>query len=333
MSSYNNQVAAQIPAEVHMISGCDDNQTSADVSNIQSFQLPDPQGKAGGACTAALLAVLYDENSPQDAGSSWVDVLRQMRRNLGDKGYDQYPQLSSSRMIDVDAPMQILNDPSGVKRAVLIGINYVGQNGELSGCHNDVRNITQYLQGLGFQPSNTQILMDDQRHLEPTYNNIMEAFHWIVNESQPGDTVWIHYSGHGGHVEDQDGDEEDGRDETLIPVDFQSAGQIRDDDLLEHLVKPMKAGVLVTCLMDCCHSGTVLDLPYNFTADGKHSSMEQNDGFDLGHVGSILGFGAELAAGAAMAAGLATMASGGGGGGDGDGDVVGDLVDECCVIL
>jgi len=46
---------------------------------------------------------------------------------------------------------------------------------------------------------------------------------------------------------------DDGYDETLIPVDFHKAGQIRDDDLLKVLVHPMKAGVTMTCLMDCCH--------------------------------------------------------------------------------
>ena len=34
----------------------------------------------------------------------------------------------------------------------------------------------------------------------------------------------IHYSGHGGRLPDQDGDEDDGYDETLIPVDFQRNG-------------------------------------------------------------------------------------------------------------
>jgi hypothetical protein len=48
--------------------------------------------------------------------------------------------------------------------------------------------------------------------------------------------------------------QEDGFDETLIPVDFQSAGQIIDDDILKILVKPMREGVHVTVLMDCCHS-------------------------------------------------------------------------------
>ena len=75
------------------------------------------------------------------------------------------------------------------------------------------------------------------------------------------------------------GDEEDGYDETLIPVDFQQNGQIRDDDLLRILVKPTPAGVTMTCLMDCCHSGTVLDLPYRFTADGDR--MVRNNKIDF----------------------------------------------------
>jgi Caspase domain len=44
--------------------------------------------------------------------------------------------------------------------------------------------------------------------------------------------------------------------QTLIPVDFKRAGQIVDDDIYKHLVKRVKAGVTVTVLMDCCHSGT-----------------------------------------------------------------------------
>mmetsp|Transcript_11345 Transcript_11345/g.20871 ORF Transcript_11345/g.20871 Transcript_11345/m.20871 type:complete len:316 (+) Transcript_11345:207-1154(+) len=314
--SYQDNIDAEIPAEVRMLSGCHDTQTSAD-ANITTFELPDPAGRRGGACTAALLQVLYNDNDgdPQDCSDqSWVEVLRAMRNNLAAEGFTQVPQLSSSRMIEINDPMQIVNNPQGTKRAVLIGINYVGHDpGELSGCHNDVANISKYLKGcLGFEQDNMMVLMDDHRHEEPTYRNIMRAFDWIVSESQPGDTVWIHYSGHGGRLEDQDGDEEDGYDETLCPIDFQTAGQIRDDDLLKHLVKPMKKGVLMTCLMDCCHSGTVLDLPYNFIADGEHAGMERNENFDLGNVMGMLG----AVAGAAMASGA-----------------VGEIADECCVIL
>jgi hypothetical protein len=56
VSSRNSKYTDQeIKATVLMISGCQDSQTSADVSNVSSFTLPDPNGRAGGACTSALL--------------------------------------------------------------------------------------------------------------------------------------------------------------------------------------------------------------------------------------------------------------------------------------
>lgn len=49
-------VSHDIRAQVFMISGCKDKQTSADVSNVSNFSLPVvPNGVAGGACTSALL--------------------------------------------------------------------------------------------------------------------------------------------------------------------------------------------------------------------------------------------------------------------------------------
>ena len=84
---------------------------------------------------------------------------------------------------------------------------------------------------------------------------------------------------------DKSGDEKDGRDETLIPVDFQKwgVGEILDDDIYQKLVLKLKKGVFVTSLMDCCHSGTVLDLPYKFVGDG-----EQEGGM-IGNIGGMIG--------------------------------------------
>jgi hypothetical protein len=70
------------------------------------FALPNPAGKAGGACTSALLQVLYDHGKAAEP-MSWVQVLRKMRSALGTMGYDQMPQLTSSRMIDVNKTMHI----------------------------------------------------------------------------------------------------------------------------------------------------------------------------------------------------------------------------------
>jgi len=268
-----------IPANFVMISGSEDKQTSADVGNVGSFSLPDPAGKAGGACTSALLKVL---NENQGRSMSWIDLLHRMRSILKSKGFDQVPQLSSSRMIDVKNPFEIVPQESqGRRRAVLIGINYEGQQGQLSGCHNDANNIKRYLIGKqGFKEKDMLILIDDDRHHSPTRKNILEAFDRIVEYSKSGDVVFIHYSGHGGRVRDTSGDEADGYDETLIPLDFKRAGQILDDDLYKRLVTKIAKGVTVVVLMDSCHSGTALDLPYEINA--TQSKMSLNQGFNSG---------------------------------------------------
>eukprot|EP00970_Alexandrium_tamarense_P012330 scaffold2857_cov275-Alexandrium_tamarense.AAC.3 len=56
----------ELRKDIRMISGCADHQTSADVSNVSSFQLPDPAGRAGGALTSTLLKVLYADEQKTD---------------------------------------------------------------------------------------------------------------------------------------------------------------------------------------------------------------------------------------------------------------------------
>jgi len=99
----------------------------------------------------------------------------------------------------------------------------------------------------GFQDENITLLLDDGQHTEPTYENILAAYKKVVADSQPGDAVFCHYSGHGGKLRDDDGDEKDGFDETLVPVDYAKAGQIRDDDIFSTLIGPMSKGVVMTC--------------------------------------------------------------------------------------
>lgn len=54
-----------------------------------------------------------------------------MRAELKNLGFDQIPQLTSSRMIEVNETMYIVPEAStGKRRALLIGINYVGQEGK-----------------------------------------------------------------------------------------------------------------------------------------------------------------------------------------------------------
>eukprot|EP00882_Tetradesmus_deserticola_P015807 GHRQ01016844.1.p1 GENE.GHRQ01016844.1~~GHRQ01016844.1.p1 ORF type:complete len:114 (-),score=31.08 GHRQ01016844.1:414-755(-) len=63
------------------------------------------------------------------------------------------------------------------------------------------------------------------------------------------------------------------QDETILPSDFKRAGVIVDDDLNAMLVRPLAPGVTLHALVDACHSGTAMDLPYRakVASDGRFS--------------------------------------------------------------
>lgn len=74
-------------------------------------------------------------------------------------------------------------------------------------------------------------------------------------------------------------EEKDGKDETLVPSDFRTRGHITDDVLRKYLVDKLPYGSKLTAFFDCCHSGTVLDLRYNWLdkrASGKNPTIEKS---------------------------------------------------------
>jgi len=160
---------------------------------------------------------------------------------------------------------------TGKRKALLIGINYFGQRGQLRGCINDVKNMSAYLnENFGYKRDDMVILTDDQQNpmSQPTKQNILRAMHWLVKDAKPNDSLFFHYSGHGGQAKDLDGDEEDGYDEVIYPVDFRQVGHIVDDEMHRIMVQPLQPGVRLTAIFDSCHSGTALDLPYVYSTQG-----------------------------------------------------------------
>lgn len=160
---------------------------------------------------------------------------------------------------------------SGRRKALLIGINYTGSRNRLRGCINDVRNVKAFLERNGYREQDMVILTDEPQRgpkCQPTRDNILRGFQWLVSGARTNDSLFLHYSGHGGQTEDKDGDEEDGYDEVIYPVDHQRAGHIVDDQIHAMIVRPLMPGVRLTALFDSCHSGTVLDLPYVYSTKG-----------------------------------------------------------------
>lgn len=68
-----------------------------------------------------------------------------------------------------------------------------------------------------------------------------------------------------------DKDESDGKDEIILAADFR---RIRDDQLYEWLIKPLASGVRLRCFMDCCNSGSNLDLAFRWDPKKQQSATE-----------------------------------------------------------
>jgi hypothetical protein len=148
-----------------------------------------------------------------------------------------------------------------VNKALLVGINYLNTPYELNGCINDVLFVKDHLiQDMHFKNENILVLRDNDPKNMPTYGNILEKLNNLINNSSQRDNIYIHFSGHGTYVEDQNNDEKDGKDEVFVPVNYEQG--FISDDVLFSIVSKTNTNVLM--VFDCCHSGSLCDLPYKY---------------------------------------------------------------------
>ncbi|MDX2228278.1 MAG: caspase family protein [Leptolyngbyaceae cyanobacterium bins.349] len=97
---------------------------------------------------------------------------------------------------------------------------------------------------------------------EPTYANLVKAFADITQTAQPGDQVYIHYSGHGGRATtiypNLKQGTTDQMDEGLVPMDIGDTAEgryLRDIEMNTLLKRMTEKGLIVTVVLDSCHSG------------------------------------------------------------------------------
>ena len=131
------------------------------------------------------------------------------------------------------------------KFALLIGINYENdEDSRLNGCINDITEMKQKLMTkYDFQSENCFILSD--HHKQPTKQNIINSFFDIL---------------------------------TLITNGF-----IPDDFIYEQFVKKINNSLCkLIFVMDCCHSGSIIDLPYQYKlTNNKYKKTKQNNNLDI----------------------------------------------------
>lgn len=152
------------------------------------------------------------------------------------------------------------------KRALIIAIGkYPAQSGWATiSSDNDVLLIKSSLQRQGFNTQNFAVVTNEQA----TKAGILNAFNTLINNSQAGDIVVFHFSGHGQQVTDTNGDELDGLDEALVPYNAGKTNSNGSGDLKTHLIDDELNALLgrlrtkvgskgdVLVFLDACHTGT-----------------------------------------------------------------------------
>lgn len=152
------------------------------------------------------------------------------------------------------------------KRAFLVGISHYDtaltgyQWNNINGVE-DINLLSPILKKQGFQTSS---LLDEQA----TYDNITRQLSTFIKTAKKGDIVYLHFSTHGQPVEDLNGDEEDGWDEAIVPIDaykmykkgnYEGKKHLLDDQLNVY-VKLLREKIgpkgFLYVVIDACHAGT-----------------------------------------------------------------------------
>ena len=144
--------------------------------------------------------------------------------------------------------------------ALVVGISdYIHyrdeEGGDLPGAERDARAFRDVLVARwGFPPENVRMILNQDATREAIRAGITG---WLGESVSPGDNVVIFFAGHGAQVWDENGDEDDGLDETIAPADVDPTSprfDIVDDELGEWLRALPSRNVVY--IHDNCNAGT-----------------------------------------------------------------------------
>ncbi|CAK9163134.1 unnamed protein product [Ilex paraguariensis] len=210
-------------------------------------------------------------------GTNQLSGHEQSNVTINGKGLDlpcmlklknKHPNTASSSS-EPHPSLDFSQPPPRGKRALLCGVTYKNQKFELKGTIHDVTKIRDLLLERFKFSENSICILTEETTQHPTKKNILEALKWLVRDNQAGDSLVFYFSGHGLRQPDFKDDELDGFDETICPVDFLKEGMILDNEINELIIRPLKPDAKLHAIIDACHSGTVLDLPFVYNKERK----------------------------------------------------------------
>jgi len=148
-------------------------------------------------------------------------------------------------------------------KALVVGCNYKNTPYELTGCVKDADSVKSFLVSKGVKEQNVFVLTDDS-NIQPTRDNIIQAFIDLLDRSVSGETLIFSYSGHGSLINTTNFQKPSittHEDNVLVSLDLRP---IIDNDFNAIIKTRLKKDVTLFALFDCCHSRTMFDLQYNY---------------------------------------------------------------------
>lgn len=165
------------------------------------------------------------------------------------------------------------------KFALMVGITKYKSDriNKIDGCENNVPMLRETLiKDYGFDENNILTLLNEKATKEAIISNFRSRLIENARKAKVRgkEAVIVYYfCGHGSQYPDQDGDENDGKDETFVAYDSRTADvfDILDDELddLKAELRPFTTNT--TLILESCHSGT------GSRGDSEYISEETED--------------------------------------------------------
>ncbi|XP_041015887.1 metacaspase-3-like [Juglans microcarpa x Juglans regia] len=192
------------------------------------------------------------------------------------------PSTDSSSQ-DIKRPSPAEAPAAGGKRALLCGVTCRGAGGNISrleGPVNDVKEIKKLLiKHFGYTEECIRVLTDQEENKNkstiPTKENIEGSLKWLVKDAESGHSLVFFFSGHGRLLRQPESCH-------VCLVDCTGEGMIPNSYINSTIVRPLKEGVTLYAIVDACHSGSILDLKYEYNqqsinAEGRWIEKKSDD--------------------------------------------------------
>ncbi|KAH7159603.1 caspase domain-containing protein [Dactylonectria estremocensis] len=191
---------------------------------------------------------------------------------------DPIPIISTEYLRPAKLRLMDRQEPARSYHALLVGIDCYSRE-PLEGAVRDAKAISAYLEKRhdlvqirtltatppGGSDATTPV---EDPGMWPTYENVTAALDDIAARAEPGDCAFMHFSGHGTRMAATRAFANEATGElalNLLTSDGRGIRYLRGEELASSLKRIVAKGVLVTVVLDCCFSGSVLRRGHSFT--------------------------------------------------------------------